>query len=227
MFPTIYAPYASDSILLTCKTLFLACLLHLILGLPLAYALSRRMPLRGFIEGCMTLPLVFPPVALGYFLLVLFGHRGPLGAFLFNRLGIEVVFGFWGVALAAFLAGFPLFVRPVQSAIESLPKELSEASYVLGKNTVETFWRIILPLVKKSVTAGLALALGRGLGEVGITLMLGGNIPGKTQTVSLAIYNSVLDGNLCMAFWLSSLVGVVSLGIFWVLRKASKTAASV
>ena len=100
---------------------------------------------------------------------------------LFDRFGIEVVFGFWGVALAAFLAGFPMFVRPDQSAIESLPRELIEASYVLGKSRLKTFWRVILPLIKKSLIAGLALALGRGFGEVGVTLMLGGQHSRKTK----------------------------------------------
>ena len=217
-------PYVLDALLLSLKTLALAGLLHVALGLPVAYVLSRRFVLRNLLEGVITLPLVFPPVALGYFLLVLCGRQGMLGHFLFDQLGIEVVFGFWGVLTASFLAGFPLFVRPVQSAIESLPRELMEASYVLGKSRLKTFWRVILPLVKKSVVAGLALALGRALGEVGITLMLGGNIPGKTETVTLAIYNAVLDGNFNVACWLSSLVGLASLGVFWILRKASKTA---
>lgn len=217
------APLALDTLLLSLKVLTLAGFLHVALGLPVAYTLSFRFKTRSLLEGMIMLPLVFPPVALGYFLLVVFGKRSPLGAFLSHHLGIEVVFGFWGVLIAALLAGFPLFVRPVQSAIESLPRELVEASYTLGKGRVETFFRVILPLVKKSVTAGVALAVGRGLGEVGMTLMLGGNISGKTETASLAVYNAVLDGNFKLAFWLSCLLGVFSLGIFWVLRKSSKT----
>ena len=217
------APLALDALLLSLKVLTLAGFLHITLGLPIAYALSFRFKARSLLEGMIMLPLVFPPVALGYFLLIIFGKRNPLGAFLSHHLGIEVVFGFWGVLIAALLAGLPLFVRPVQSAIESLPRELIEASYTLGKGRVETFFCVILPLVKKSVTAGVALALGRGLGEVGITLMLGGNIPGKTETASLAVYNAVLDGNLKLAFWLSCLLGIFSLGIFWALRKSSKT----
>ena len=115
----------------------------------------------------------------------------------------------------------PLIVKPVQSAIESSAVNIREASYTLGKSEWETVIRVILPTIKKSLIAGLILAFGRSLGEVGITLMLGGNIIGRTDTISLAIYNAVFDGEFQVAVLMSVILGGVSFGIFFVLKRLS------
>ena len=131
-----------------------------------------------------------------------------------------MVFSFSGLMLAAFIAGLPLIVKPVQSAIEGAAKELMEASFAVGAGKIATFYHVVLPTIKSSVIAGLILAFGRSLGEVGISLILGGNIVGKTDTVSLSILNAVLDGDFDRAWALSALLGVIALGIFWVLKNA-------
>lgn len=220
--PGVYGP-----IWLSAKIALAATGLHLLFGIGIGYLLSKEnLPLRGLLDALVTLPLVFPPIAIGFFLLLLFGRDGWFGAPL-QTAGIDIIFTFWGVLLAAFVAGLPLIAKPVQSAIESTAKSYREAAYVLGKSETETFFRVILPNIRKSVIAGLTLAFGRSMGEVGITLMLGGNIIGSTETVSLAIYNAVFDGSFDRAALLSILLGSVSLLLFFFLRRLSGPKAGV
>jgi len=212
--PGVYGP-----IWLSAKIALAATLLHLVFGIGIGYLLSReRLPLRGVLDALVTLPLVFPPIATGFFLLLLFGRDGWFGAPL-GSVGVEVIFTTGGVLLAAFVAGLPLIAKPVQSAIESTASQYREAAYVLGKSEWQTLLRVILPNIRPSIIAGLTLAFGRSMGEVGITLMLGGNIIGRTETVSLAIYNAVFDGDFMRATLLSILLGVISLGLFFFLRR--------
>ena len=133
--------------------------------------------------------------------------------------GIQVIFSFHGLIIAAFLAGLPLAVKPVQSAIESLPKFLFEASYTLGKGRFATLWQVTLPLIRRSIATAMLLAGGRGLGEVGITLMLGGNLQGKTDTVSLAVYNAVLDGEMERALWYSLILSMIAVAMLLALGR--------
>jgi molybdate transport system permease protein len=192
---------------------------HLFAGVGLAWLLSRpRLRFRPLWEGLISLPLVFPPIAIGFFLLLLLGRRGVVGSALHDSFGIDIVFSPLGVYLAAFLAGLPLIVKPVQAAIENSASELAEAATVLGRGRLATFFLIVVPNVRSAIVAGLALAIGRALGEVGITLMLGGNIVGQTNTLSLAIYNSVLDGDFDCATHLSLLLGAGSMGFFMLMR---------
>ncbi len=196
---------------------------QLLAGVGLAWGLSRpRLPLRSLWEGLLSLPLVFPPIAIGFLLLLLLGRRGALGKPLYEHLSVDIVFSDLGVYLAAFLAGLPLIVKPVQAALENTAAELAEAATVLGRGPLATFFLIVVPCVRPAILAGLALALGRALGEVGITLMLGGNIVGQTDTLSLAIYNSVLDGDFDCATRLSLLLGAGSLGLFLLMRAGDR-----
>ncbi len=214
--PAVVAP-----LWLSAKIALAATGLHLVFGVGIGYLLSReRLPLRGLLDALVTLPLVFPPIATGFFLLLLFGRDGWFGAPL-GDLGVEVIFSFWGVLLAAFIAGLPLIAKPVQSAVETSAAGYREAAYVLGKSELQTLLRVILPNIRPTIVAGLTLAFGRSMGEVGITLMLGGNIIGRTETVSLAIYNAVFDGEFERAAALSVLLGTISLGLFFFLRRLS------
>ena len=167
-------------------------------------------------------PLIFPPIATGFLLLYILGRNGALG----KALNLQIVFSFSALVIASFLAGLPLFVKPVQSALESLPKSLIEASQSLGKNRLEIALFILIPNVFKSVVSALVLALARGLGEVGITLMLGGNIVGKTDTVSLAIYNAVYDGENERALILSLILVVLSIFMFGFINFLDRKRAS-
>jgi len=217
-------PGVTGPIWLSAKIALSATALHLILGIGIGYLLSKeRLPLRGLLDALVTLPLVFPPIATGFFLLLLFGRDGWIGAPL-GSIGIEVIFTYWGVLLAAFIAGLPLIAKPVQSAIESTSRRYRDAAYVMGKSELQTLLYVILPNIRPSIIAGLTLAFGRSMGEVGITLMLGGNIIGRTETMSLAIYNAVFDGDFKRAALLSVLLGVLSLALFFFFQRLAKRA---
>ncbi len=209
-------------VVFTAKVAVISLVLHAFFGLLLGYYLGKKESrVRSVVDALVTLPLVFPPVALGFLLLLVLGKTGYIGRFLSGVFGLEIVFSLWGVVIAAFVAGLPLIVKPVQAAVQSTAASLMEASYTLGKSEAETFVFVVVPTIKRSIAGGLSLALGRSLGEVGLTLMLGGNIIGKTNTISLEIYNSVFTGEFERAGILAAALGCVSLFILLVLKKLS------
>ena len=194
--------------------------LQLLIGGGLAWLLARRkFAGRGVLDALVTLPLVFPPIVLGYGLLLLLGRQGWLAQWLPDMLRPDVVFTQTGLVVAAFIAGLPLMVKPAQAAFAGVSPRLREAAATLGHRPWSVFWRVDLPLARRGVAAGLILAGGRGLGEVGLSLMLGGNISGRTETLSLAIYNHVLDGNLGCANTLSLWLVGIALLAFVLLRR--------
>jgi len=205
-------------LMLTAKVLAVSGAMLLVIGVLLAYYLAySRSRLRPVVDFLVTLPLVFPPIATGFALLLVLGRDGPVG----RLTGMELVFSFPGVALASFVAGLPLMVKPVEAALKGNNSKLAEAAYVLGKSEWQAFVLVLLPCIRRSVISGWLLALGRSLGEVGITLMLGGNIIGKTNTLSLEIYNAVFSGEFDRAVVLSCVIGVLSMGIFLSLKRLS------
>jgi molybdate transport system permease protein len=197
----------------------LTVLLHIVFGIGIAYYLSgKKTFLKSIIDIIVTIPIVFPPIAIGFFLLLLLGKNGLIGSF-FSNYDIEIIFSFTGILIASFIAGLPLVVKPIQSALDEQSKLYREASYTLGKNELETLLFVIFPNIKKVILASLFLGFGRSLGEVGITLMLGGNIIGKTDTISLAIYNYSFGGEIEKAILLSMILGILSICIFLGLKK--------
>ena len=205
-------------LVLSLKTIGVVGLLLVFLGIPLSYFLSNeKLKYKWLFETLVTLPLIFPPIAIGFLLLLLLGKYGWIGSY-FNAIGIRFIFDFNGLVIAGFVAALPLMVKPLQSAIELFPKAIKEAGYMSGKSRFRTFVFIILPCIKKSVVAALLIALARALGEVGITLMLGGNLVGKTDTISLAIYNAVFDGEYRLALFLCAILIVISLAVFTALH---------
>lgn len=213
---------APGALLLSLQVAGVLLVLFLVAGIALGYALSQPIPLRGALDALVSLPLVFPPIAIGFFLLMLLGRHGPLGGPLHDWLGWDLVFSFPALVLAAFVAGLPLVVKPIQSAIEGQARGLIEVSYTLGRGPLETLFLVVIPVIRRHIVAGLTLGIGRSFGEVGITLMLGGNLLGSTETLSLAIYNQVLDGNFDCATRLSVLLGALSLGLFYLLRRLGR-----
>ncbi|WP_413460066.1 molybdate ABC transporter permease subunit [Herbaspirillum huttiense] len=182
-------------LLLSLKVAGLATLLNLLLGVGAAWGLSRwRSPLRDFIDSILTLPLVLPPTVLGYYLLVLFGRRGTFGAWL-ESLGIQLVFTWQGAVLASTVVAFPLVLKAARAAFESVDHQLEDAARVLGVSEAGVFFRVSLPLATRGIMAGVLLAFARALGEFGATLMVAGNLPGRTQTLSVAIYEAVQAGD--------------------------------
>jgi molybdate transport system permease protein len=189
-------------LLLSLKVAGLATLLNLVLGVAAAYGLSRwRSPLRDFIDSILTLPLVLPPTVLGYYLLVLFGRRGTFGAWL-EGMGIQLVFTWQGAVLASTVVAFPLVLKAARAAFESVDHQLEDAARVLGVSEAGVFFRVSLPLATRGIMAGVLLAFARALGEFGATLMVAGNLPGRTQTLSVAIYEAVQAGDDAAATFL-------------------------
>jgi molybdate transport system permease protein len=192
----------------------------LVLGVGIGLYLSDgRSRIRSIVDFLVSLPLVFPPIATGFLLLLLFGRNGPLGRMLGELFDLQVIFGFWGVAMAGVVAGLPLMVKPVQTAVDDKVRRYVETASVLGKSKIQILHRVLLPSIRKSILAGLFLSWGRSLGEVGITLMLGGNIIGRTNTVSLEIYNAVFTGEYVRAMVLAVLLGLVALALISGLRR--------
>jgi len=220
---TLREPDTLASIRLSVHTTCVVMPLLAVCGVAIGYMLGRwQGRWISLLDFMVTLPLVFPPIATGFLLLMLLGRRSLIGAFLQKTIGLELIFSFWSVILAAFIAGLPLIVKPVQAAIRGDTTRLIEAAYVLGKSPATTFFKVVLPSIRKSIAIGLSLAFARSLGEVGVTLMLGGNISGKTSTISLEIYNAVFTGEYDRAFALVFLLGTVSLLLILLARRLAR-----
>ena len=193
-----------------------ATVLSAVAGTAAAFALSRwRSRFRDLCDAVLTLPLVLPPTVLGYYLLVLFGQHGVFGATL-AKLGIRLVFTWQGAVIAAALVAFPLVLKSARAAFEDVDPQMENAARVLGLGETALFFRITLPLAARGIMAGVVLAFARALGEFGATLMIAGNLPGRTQTLSVAIYEAVQAGDDATANLLvlvTSLICVVVLVI--------------
>jgi molybdate transport system permease protein len=182
---------------LSVRVAVVATLLNALLGIPLAYLLARRaFRGRALVDLLVTLPLVLPPTVTGYYLIVVLGRRGWLGGPVYALSGWSVAFTWYAAVIAATVMALPLLVRTARAAIESVDRELEKAAYTLGRSEWRTALEVTLPLARNGIVAGLVLAFARALGEFGATLMLAGNIPGKTTTVPLAIYTAVQTGEM-------------------------------
>ncbi|WP_156792185.1 molybdate ABC transporter permease subunit [Desulfotalea psychrophila] len=210
-----------DPLALSARVLLVSGFMQLFLSVPLACWLARsRGVLKNVVDTAVTFPLVFPPIATGFALLLLLGRQGPFA----SLLGERIIFSFPGLVIAAFIAGLPLAIKPVQTALASAEAtRLSEVAAVLGKSETTILIRVLIPYVKGSIVTGMLLAMGRSLGEVGITLMLGGNVIGRTNTLSLEIYNAVFNGEFERAVVLSLIIGSASVAMFIALKKISNT----
>ncbi|MEN5345818.1 molybdate ABC transporter permease subunit [Achromobacter mucicolens] len=206
-------------LLLSLKVAGWATLLATVAGTAAAYCLSRwRWPGRDLLDAILTLPLVLPPTVLGYYLLVLLGRRGIIGETLAGW-GIELVFTWQGAVVAASVVAFPLVFKSARAAFESVDGQLENAARVLGVGEAGVFFRVTLPLAARGIAAGVLLAFARALGEFGATLMIAGNLPGRTQTLSVAIYEAVQAGDDATA---NMLVLVTSVTCIVVLLAAGK-----
>jgi len=191
----LVTPETVDALALSVRVAVLATLVNGLVGIPLAYALARRR-FRGkaLVDLAVTLPLVLPPTVTGYYLIVLLGRRGWLGAPVYAATGWTIAFTWYAAVVAATVMALPLLVRTARAAIESVDRDLEKAAYTLGRSEWRTTLEVTLPLARNGILAGLVLAFARALGEFGATLMLAGNIPGVTTTVPLAIYTAVQTG---------------------------------
>ena len=198
---------------LSLQVSLIATALTLLVGIPVAWLLARkRFPGRDLFDALVISPLVLPPTVLGYYLLVLIGSRGPIGRAL-GVLGIELAFTWRAAVLAACIGSIALLIKAAQAGFESVDRRLEEAARTLGRSELSVFWSVTLPLAWRSVLAGTILAFCRAAGDFGITLMVAGSIPGRTQTLPLAIYDHVQADQMSEANLLSALAvaGVVLL----------------
>jgi molybdate transport system permease protein len=173
---------------------------------------NTRVRGKGWVEALVVLPLVLPPTVLGYYLLVSLGGASPLGAWMAATFGVRLTFNFTGLVLASIVFNVPFIVQPVQRAFEAIPRQLGEAAAVSGLSAWQTFWRIELPLAWPGLLSAMVLTFVHTLGEFGVVLMIGGSIPGETQTIAIAIYDRMQAFDLDGANRMASLLLLLSLG---------------
>ncbi len=199
-------------LLLTLKVAGVATLAALLIGGTLAFLLARyRFRGRELLDAVLTLPLVMPPTVLGYYLIVLVGRNGWIGRWLYATFGVSLMFTWQGAAVASTVVSLPLVFKAARAAFEGVDHNLEKAARTLGLSEVEIFFRVSLPLAWRGILAGAMLSFARAMGEFGATLMVAGNLPGKTQTLSLAVYDAVQAGNESLAAALVIITSVVCL----------------
>ena len=195
---------------LTLKVALLATLLAGVAGIGLGWWMARRrFAGHAVVDSFLMLPMVLPPTVLGYYLIVVVGRNGVLGRYLDQWFGINLMFTWQGAVIAASIVSLPLIYKAARAAFEDADPRMVLAARTLGASELEIFLRISLPLAGRGVVAGLMLAFARAMGEFGATLMIAGNLPGKTQTLSIAVYDAVQAGNDAQALWLTLLISVV------------------
>lgn len=177
---------------LTFKLAFITTLLLLVVSIPLAYWLAyTKQRIKPIIETLVSMPLVLPPTVLGFYLLLAFSPSSAMGRWLDEWFGLRLVFSFEGLVLGSMLYSLPFMVHPIQSGFANLSSSLKEAAYMLGKSRRTTLFKVLLPNIKSSLLTGIVLAFAHTIGEFGVVLMIGGNMPGRTKVASIAIYDEV------------------------------------
>ncbi len=218
---TDYAP-----LILTLRLAATTTLLLFLLSLPLAYWLAyTERKWKPLVEALVSMPLVLPPTVLGFYLLVAFSPNNAFGAWLDEWLGLRLVFSFEGLVVASMLYSLPFMVHPIQSGFSNLSRSLKEAAYLLGKSRTETLFKVLLPNIKPSLITGLVLSFAHTIGEFGLVLMIGGNIPGKTKVASIAVYDEVESLNYAAANTYSAILFLLSFAIlllvYWINGRTS------
>ncbi|RYF83302.1 MAG: molybdate ABC transporter permease subunit [Comamonadaceae bacterium] len=195
---------------LTLKVALLATALAGAVGIALGWWMARRrFAGHAVVDAALVLPMVLPPTVVGYYLIVLVGRQGPLGHWLESNFGITLLFTWQGAVLAAAVVALPLIYKAARAAFEDIDARFAQAARTLGAPEWEVFLRISLPLALRGIGAGLALTFARAMGEFGATLMIAGNLPGRTQTLSVAVYSAVQAGDDPLAFRLTLLISAV------------------
>lgn len=195
--------------IISLKAACCATLLTFFLGLLAAWLIAPMKRGKSLLDGLFSLPMVLPPTVVGFFLLLLFGNNSLLGKFL-DALGMGVIFTWQGAAVASMVVSFPIMYRTARGALEQVDENLIHAARTLGMNEFQILLRVMLPASWPGIMAGTILAFARALGEFGATIMLAGNIPGKTQTMSVAIYTAVQSGNRASAYRWTAVIMAMS-----------------
>jgi len=213
------------TLLLTFKLATYTTAILFVVGLPVSYSLAyTRFKLKPVVEALISMPFVLPPSVLGYYILVAFSPKYAFGGFLQRVFDVRLAFSFEGVLIASVLFGLPFMIQPLQNGLAALPDSLREASYTLGKSKLVTFFRVLLPNIKQSVITAVALTFAHCIGEFGIVLMVGGNMPGETRVASVAIYDEVQSLHFDVANRYAFILFIVSFLILAIIYGINKSA---
>ncbi|GAT62464.1 molybdate ABC transporter permease subunit [Paludibacter jiangxiensis] len=200
-----------QTLFLTAKLALSTTLILFVIGLPIAALLAfTRFRLKVIFEALINMPMVLPPTVIGYYLLVAFSPQHAFGGLLERWFDLRLAFTFQGVLIASVIFSLPFMVQPLQNGFVALPKSYREAAYTLGKSKMETFFRVLVPNIKPSIVTAIAMTFAHSIGEFGIVLMVGGNMPGETRVASIAIYDEVQSLNYSTANHYSLILFAVS-----------------
>lgn len=195
----------------------------IIVGLPFSYWLAySRFKLKPLVEAMISMPMVLPPSVIGYYMLVLYSPRNWFGQWFSNTFNLRLAFTFEGVLIASVLFSLPFMIQPLQNGLQALPDSLREASYTLGKSKKTTFFKVLLPNIKSSIITAVALTFAHSIGEFGIVLMVGGNMPGQTRVASIAIYDEVQSLNFEAANQYAFILFAISLILLTTIYSVNK-----
>jgi molybdate transport system permease protein len=207
-----------DTLLLTGKLAGWTTAILFVIGFPIAYLLAyRRFPLKSIAEALISMPMVLPPTVLGFYMLMAYSPQGGFGSFLQRVFDVRLAFSFGGVLIASVIFSMPFMIQPLQNGLTAIPKSLREASYTLGKSEFITFIRVLIPNMIPSIITAVAMTFAHCIGEFGVIIMVGGNIPGETRVASIAIYDEVQAMNYQTANQYSLVLFLISLVILTVI----------
>ncbi len=213
-------PAEITALILSIKIALLSVIVMFPPGLLVGWLLAKReFPGKTFLNTVVMLPLVLPPVVSGYLLLILLGKNGPIGGFLSKVFNLEIIFSPFAVVIAISIISFPLLVRGIMTGMASVPSELESAARTLGASPIKVFFTITLPLAHRGIIGGTILGFSKSLGEFGATFMVAGNIPGKTQTMALAIYEAVQLGQDITVYRLVFISTVLAFVAIWITER--------
>ena len=209
-------------IFLSLKLALLTSFVLLVIGLPIAYALSIwKSKAKLVVESLVSLPIILPPTVIGFYLLILFSPENLFGETLAN-FGIHIPFTFSGILIASLVYSFPFMIQPLQKAFEQIPQHYWNVSYTLGKSKFETLIKVVLPNMKHAILTGFILTFAHTMGEFGVILMIGGNIPGETKVASLAIYSDLEALDYSAAHFYSIILLTISILIIFMVNLLNK-----
>jgi molybdate transport system permease protein len=210
-------------LLLSFRVALTATLFTILIGLPIAFFLSRsRSKFADLLDTLITLPIVLPPTVLGYYLLVLLGRQSGIGRFLEENFNITIVFTPTGAVIAAMIVSIPFLIKSAKAAFENIDANIVNAARVLGRTEFNIFLTIIIPLAWRGIVAGITLGFARALGDFGTTLMVAGSIPNKTMTMPIAIYDALLAGNRELANILVIIMTIVAVTVLFTINRLEK-----
>lgn len=216
-------PINWDPIWLTLRLASVTTFLLLLIGVPVAGGLAlSRFRLKPVVEALVSLPLVLPPSVVGFYLLLAFSPTSRFGAWLLQTFDLQLVFSFPGLVVASLLYSLPFMVHPIQAGLENLPASWREAAYTLGQSPSRTFWRVLLPNCQPALLTGIVLSFAHTIGEFGLVLMIGGNLPGQTRVASIAIYDEVEQLHFDTAHAYAALLLMLSFGILLLVYSINK-----